>query len=98
MSYPYLSQTLSPGRPQGFQAGQYVYAKSPAGYRRLARIVSPSPDRQPRARRELWLVIFRNALRWTRKPEWLPVERALLDGELELQRSLGFIDAKGEPS
>jgi hypothetical protein len=95
--YRYQSQLLSPGRPQGFQTGQYVYAQSPAGYRRLARIVSPAPDRRPRARRELWLVVARNAVRWE-KPMWLPVERALLEGELELQRTLGFIDAKGEPS
>lgn len=84
--------------PGTYSVGDYVYARSPAGYRRLARIMGPAPNREARGRRDLWLVVMRNSLRWTRQPEWVPVERALLPGELELQKSLGFIDAKGEPS
>lgn len=81
-----------------YSVGDYVYAKSPAGYRRLARIISPISKREPRGRRELWLVKMRNSVRWTAKPEWLPVDKALLPGEIALQRRLGFIDEKGEPS
>jgi hypothetical protein len=80
-----------------YSVGDYVYAKSPAGYRRLARVISPISKREPRGRRELWLVKMRNSLRWT-SPEWLPVEKALLPGDLALQRRLGFIDERGEPS
>lgn len=80
-----------------YSVGDYVYATSPAGYRRLARVISPYPKREPRARRDLWLVVMRNSIRWT-APEWLRVERALLPGEIERQRTLGFIDAKGDPS
>lgn len=80
-----------------YSVGDYVFAKSPAGYRRLARVISPYSTRERRGRRQLWLVTMRNSLRWT-QPEWLPILRALLPSELSVQRTLGFIDEKGEPS
>jgi hypothetical protein len=81
-----------------YSVGDYVYCKSPAGYRRLGRIVSARPQSQPRGRRELWLVKMRGAVRWEVSPLWLPVECALSAADVSVQRQLGFIDAKGEPS
>lgn len=81
-----------------FSVGDYVYCKSPAGYRRLGRIISARPQQQPRGRRELWLVKMRGAVRWEATPMWLPVERRLTAAEVSVQRRLCFIDAKGEPS
>lgn len=42
-----------------FSVGDYVYCKSPGGYRRLARIISARPERQRRGRRDLWLLKMR---------------------------------------
>ena len=81
-----------------FSVGDYVYCKSPAGYDRLARIVSARPQLPPRGRRQLWLVKMRGAVRWEAEPMWLPVRRALSPAEVKVQRHLGFIDAKGDPS
>lgn len=81
-----------------FSVGDYVYCKSPGGYRRLARIISARPERQRGGRRDLWLVKMRGATRWEASALWLPVERALSAAEVAVQRRLGFIDAKGEPS